>query len=109
MVVSDGFRSTLIWSKFIFLGEHPPRPPYSALHYIHMQKAVPHGCTKLTLCMPPTRYSRSSYLSWMSLQTKLLAIVQYVRTLWLLFQAVFHLSKAPLELAGCQVVLQSYL
>ena len=62
MVVSDGFRSTLIWFKFKnFPGQACPRPPYNALRYIRARKKLraPHGRTKLTLCMPPPPSSMS--------------------------------------------------
>ena len=63
MVVSDGLRSTLIWSKFekYFLGEHAPSlapDPPRTLCVIHVEKMcalhVLYYCTNLdSMCAPP--------------------------------------------------------
>ena len=58
MVVSDGLRSTLIWSKpKSFQGEHAPRPSRTLCVLVRKEKfralRAPHGRTTPTLCVPP--------------------------------------------------------
>ena len=51
MVVFDGLRSTLIWSKFRKSSwESMPPDPHTTLC---VMMRAPHGCTNPTLCMPP--------------------------------------------------------
>ena len=56
MVVSDGLRSTLIWSKCKnFPREHAPRPPWNVVRYTRTQKncARRMAAPPPTLCVPP--------------------------------------------------------